>query len=220
VPDGYDSDKLVNYEIGVKYESPDRRYFVSLAGYYIDWSDIQLVLRTSPSATGTQYAYTGNAGSARVYGSELEATLRPIRGLSIGFSGSYIDAATTATIPGAGVDGERIPYTPRWSGSASIDYTFESLAFPIFLGADVAYTDSRFTDFAANSGYYFKLDSYTVVNARAGIEIGNARVSLNLRNAFDDDTVTDVFTQTAGVSLNGFYRVQPRMLSLEMSASF
>jgi outer membrane receptor protein involved in Fe transport len=220
VPEGFKSDKLVNYEIGFKHQTPDRRFSIATAAYYVDWRDIQLVLKTSPAATGTQFAYTGNAGRAAIYGGEIEATARPVRPLTLGATLSYTNGTVRETIPGAGVKGERIPYTPYWSATGSADYEFKIGNRDAYVGADLAYIGNRYTDFAANTGFYFKLKPYTVANVRAGVSMGPTRVAVVVKNIFENSTVTDYFIQTVGVSLYGYYRVPPRTASLEISRNF
>ena len=56
----YDSDSLVNYEIGLKTTFLDGRARVNVAAYHIDWKDIQLTAYT-PDFVG----YTVNGGYAQ-----------------------------------------------------------------------------------------------------------------------------------------------------------
>ena len=220
VPSGFDSDKLVNYELGLKHSSDDRRFTFTLAGFYIDWSNIQLSLNTAPSASGTRYAYTGNAGKARIYGGELEATLRPVDRVRLAASGAYTNATVREDIAGAGVKGDPIPYTPRWSGTLSADYDFPIGGHDAFVGGDVNYQGKRFNNFPNNGLNYFKLDGYTTVSARAGVQLDPARVSLVVRNLLDDKTVNDIFLQQQPTTLLGYFRNAPRTISLEVGVSF
>lgn len=218
VPSGYKSDSLVNYEVGFKTQSSDRRLFFNLAGFYVDWSNIQLSLKTSPlTSGGTTYAYTGNAGRARIYGLEAEGNYELIHGLNIGFSGSYINATVRQKVTGAGVPGDEIPYSPKWSGTVSADYDWTIGSRKAFVGGDVSYTGTRYTDFPSNTLTYYRLKNYTTVNARAGMDFGNYTVSVIGRNILNNSAVTDVFLEQPPTTLTGYFRNPPRTVSLQFS---
>ncbi|MCL7714839.1 TonB-dependent receptor [Stenotrophomonas mori] len=67
-PDGWGSDKLWNYELGLRSSFLDRRLALDAGVFYIDWKDIQVRLVRPDNAT-----YGTNAGKARIYG--LESSL-------------------------------------------------------------------------------------------------------------------------------------------------
>ena len=50
-PRQYDADTLISYEAGVRAETPDRTLSIDASVYYLDWSDIQ-VLVTYNTAIG------------------------------------------------------------------------------------------------------------------------------------------------------------------------
>ncbi len=222
VPAGFNSDKLVNYEAGLKLNTTDRRFALTMAGFYIDWTDLQTTLFT-PTAPGgsTRYTYTGNAGKARVYGAELEATVRPVTGLAIGLSGSYSNAKLKQTIEGSGVAGDRIPYTPKIAGNLSVDYRFDLTdSVAGFVGADESYVGNRATSFPRITAMYTPLSSYYTTNIRAGVEFSNYRLTATVKNLFDNDEIVDVYYIQAPITINGFLRNPPRMVTLEFAAKF
>ncbi|MDB5367801.1 MAG: hypothetical protein JWM77_3728 [Rhodospirillales bacterium] len=221
VPAGYNSDHLINYEAGVKYTSPDRRFTAALAGFYIDWTDIQLSLRTLPRPGFPQvYAYTGNAGQARVKGAEIDLHFYPIAALDLGLNAAWTDAIVLQTVTGGGVAGDKIPYTPTFTANVSADYRFPITGLLNgFVGGDVSYTSQRQTNFPSNSTSFDKLPGYSTVNLRAGTEWGVYRAAVIVRNLLDDGTVTDVAYQTFP-ALNGYFRNPPRTISLEFSGKF
>jgi outer membrane receptor protein involved in Fe transport len=222
IPNGYTSDSITNYELGVKYASPDRRFTSAVAAYYIDWKDLQTSLFT-PTAPGgsTRYTYTGNAGTARVYGLEWEATVRPTAGLSISSAMTFTDAKIEQTLEGSGVAGDRIPYTPKFAANLAVDYQF-----PIkdeitgFVGADESYVGDRATSFPRITTMYTKLDDYFVTNLRAGVEFSNYKITAAVRNVLDDDAVVDVVYIQPPLTVDGYLRNPPRTFSLEFSAKF
>ncbi|MFT3761498.1 MAG: TonB-dependent receptor [Pseudoxanthomonas sp.] len=64
-PEGWKSDKLWNYELGLRTNFLDRRLLLDAALFYIDWEDIQVRLLRPDNTT-----YGTNAGKARIYGLE------------------------------------------------------------------------------------------------------------------------------------------------------
>ncbi len=87
IPDGYGSDSLWNYEVGLKTALLDRRLYLNGALYYIDWSNIQV---TDQATAGTvSFPYTGNGGKASVKGAELTLDARPIRGVQLNAGLNY-----------------------------------------------------------------------------------------------------------------------------------
>ncbi|MCC5763544.1 TonB-dependent receptor, partial [Klebsiella pneumoniae] len=85
----YTSDSLWNYEVGVKTSLADG-VNLNLAGYRIDWDDLQVSARTS--GTGSVFGLIANAGAARIWGLEAELSASPIEGLSIAANFGYTDA--------------------------------------------------------------------------------------------------------------------------------
>ncbi|MFT3964376.1 MAG: TonB-dependent receptor [Sphingobium sp.] len=217
VPAGFKSDKLVSYELGLKHQSADRRFSITAAGFYVDWSDIQLTLRTPVNAQGTQYSYTGNAGRARVYGGEVEANVRPVSGVDLGVSASYTNSTVRDTIARAFTAGDRVPYTPKWQVTGTGDYNFTLGGHDAFVGADVAWIGNRVSDFPVNPLTYLVLPSYWTVNTRAGIDFDHFRVGLTARNLLNDDTVIDQFWNQPPQAINGLFRNPPRTVSLEFA---
>jgi outer membrane receptor protein involved in Fe transport len=220
VPEGFAPDDLINYEVGIKHMSADHRFSLALTGFYIDWSNIQLNLTTPANAAGQRYPYTGNAGKARIYGLEGEVTARIGNGFRLSVSGAYTNATVRESLPNAGNRGDRIPYTPRWSGTVTADYDFRIGGSKANIGADASYVGDRATDFPNTGVNYIKLDDYVTVGAHAGVQMGNKRVSLVVRNLLDDDTVNDIFLLLPPVTINGSYRNPPRTISFEFGLDF
>ena len=81
----YQSDSLWNYELGLKSELLDRKLVFNADVYQINWSNMQ----TSGTLPNTTFGFITNAGGARVRGTEIEATLYPLRGLQLQASGSF-----------------------------------------------------------------------------------------------------------------------------------
>jgi outer membrane receptor protein involved in Fe transport len=220
IPPGFSSDSLVNYEIGYKQTALDHHLTVDGALFYTDWSDLQ-ISEQATNGTGQSFPYTGNAGGARVYGGELEIQAVPMNGLRLGFNVGYTNAKIDKTTPNGGQSGDKIPYVPEWSLDASADYTFPAIdTWDGFVGADASWQDTRKTDLPENTGTYFGLNAYWLVNARAGIENDMWNFSFIIRNLLNEDMVTDYFITSAGLAENGLIPTTPRTFMLQATAHF
>ncbi len=80
-------------ELGAKSELFDHHLLVNAAVFYTDYTDIQLQVQQGPSPV------TQNAGDAKLKGVELETQAVLGNGLSLNFSGGYIDAYYTFINP-------------------------------------------------------------------------------------------------------------------------
>lgn len=222
IPDGYGSDSLWSYEWGVKTSLLDRKLFLNGALYYIDWSDIQV---SQQATNGTlSFGYTGNGGKAEVKGIEMTLEARPIPGLDINLSGNYNSAklAQDNPIAATGRKGNRIPYVPEVTGSASINYStpIDSLGVEASFGADASYQGGMATKFNPTIANYQKLDSYVLVGLRAGINKEPWSLNLNVTNLFNDQTTINFNEIVPGVYPLGYYTNRPRTVSLSGMVKF
>ncbi|HWU04233.1 MAG TPA: TonB-dependent receptor [Novosphingobium sp.] len=82
------------YEVGFKTRTRDNLLSVSVAAFWSDYTNLQVLANTgtpdAPSFTQT------NAGSSTTKGFEIEGTLRPAKPLSIGFGLTYAHSRVTA----------------------------------------------------------------------------------------------------------------------------
>ena len=170
VPPSFEPEELVNYEAGLKYSSADQRFAFNLAGFYIDWSSIQLPLIVNG------LTFRGNNGTAEIKGFEASGTMSPVDGLTFGASLSYTDAKITSdesTGVGA-VPGDRIAGTPRWSGSATADYeTPISDTLKAFAGATFTFSSNRPNSYRLSVNTPYKLiPGFETFGLRAGVAGG------------------------------------------------
>jgi iron complex outermembrane recepter protein len=91
------------WELGVKSEWFDHHLKANAAVYYTDYDGIQLDIQQ-----GISPVYT-NAGNAKIKGAELDLQSVIGGGLSLNFSGSYIDAYYTFVNPNANIPQEILP---------------------------------------------------------------------------------------------------------------
>ncbi|PQM28887.1 TonB-dependent receptor [Sphingopyxis lindanitolerans] len=128
----FDPEKVDSYEIGYKGSLLDRRLTLSLAGFYMDYKDVQIPGSVGCLVGGIQSfcGITTNAAKARLQGIEAETTAILARdfagaGSTFRFNGAlgFIDAKYKRFIgpTGADVADQRtFQNTPKWTVSGSI----------------------------------------------------------------------------------------------------
>lgn len=178
------ADTTENYELGVKGDLFDRRLSIDASAYYIDWKDIPVgVLAPGQSVLG----YNINAAGAISKGLELSFALRPVQGLTLSAWGAWSDAYISE-LPAdstASFDvGDRLPYSPRFSGNASIDYERSLFGAMIGnVGASVRYVGDR----VAAVGFPDDvLTNYSQVDAHVGVQSGSWTVNAFINNITDE----------------------------------
>ena len=138
-PTTYGSDSTLNYELGFKGENEARTVAWDVAAFHIDWDDIQLLAVVNGIGINT------NAGTATSDGVEASLMFRPVDQLKLSLTGAYTDAKLTEDadpILVGGREGDRLPYTPKTSYSASADYEWPLAdGRSAYLGASFSHLD-------------------------------------------------------------------------------
>jgi iron complex outermembrane recepter protein len=180
------SDKLWTYELGSKNRLDDNKISLNGAGYFTQWDNIQQQVYLPTCG----YYVTLNVGDAQIYGGELEASYRPIDGLTLGLTASYQHASITRTNNAATVAvGQRLIDVPYDSLTASVQYDYP-LAGDMTLAVHADYDWSGRSNGSyqvGNSNYYNP--SYGVLNASIGVETEAYDVTLYAKNLGDDRTI-------------------------------
>ena len=114
----FNPERVVSYEAGVKTDFLDRRARLNVSVFHMNYDDLQVRF-----AAGIGQITIQNAAKATIDGVELEALGRVAPGLTLGFSGAYLDARYDRYSLGAlDLSGNRLNQAPRWSLRASADY--------------------------------------------------------------------------------------------------
>jgi iron complex outermembrane receptor protein len=214
-PSTFDSDSLVNYEVGLKSEFFDRRALVDVSLFYIDWSDIQVILQTP-----TAIPYLVNAGRAVSQGIEFTSSFSPADGLTLGANFAFTDATISDTVPGLGAQaGDRIPNVPRWSGSLTAQYEAVVAGdLKARFNVGYRYTGDRYSRFNS-SPRAVRLPEYGAIDASVGLGDERWTVRLYAKNLTDERGFqTDL--GSAGGALQNISIIQPRTVGLALDASF
>lgn len=155
----YDAQTAWNYEIGAKTEWFDKRLLLNLALFHSAVQDLQVITRINAQETASD-----NAGSARIYGAELDAVARILPGLDAEFSFGYLWTKLSDYTPqGNDYSGNKLAYTPDYTASFALQYRHEKGFFA--RGEVLHYGQMYWTE--ANDS---KRDPVTLLNARVGYE--------------------------------------------------
>ncbi|WP_085704457.1 TonB-dependent siderophore receptor [Pseudomonas sp. B8(2017)] len=174
---GFDPEKGKSYELGVKWEAPDRELSVDAAIYHIVKEN---VLTRDPADPNYNLA----AGEVRSRGLDINiaGNLTPEWRVIGGYA--YVDAEVTKDnrLP----SGTRLANIPRNSFSLLNTYEFQDgLAKGLGLGVGVKYVDDRNGQTEAVT---YNMDQYTVVDLLAFYKVNdNIRLNLDLKNLFNKE---------------------------------
>jgi iron complex outermembrane receptor protein len=217
-PQTFEADRLESYEAGLKAETADGQLGFDLAGYYIDWNNIQIL--TLRGGFGVRL----NApGGASIRGGELAFTARPIRDFTTTAALAYQDAKLSeADADLGGAEGERLPNVPRFTASLSSDYRLLVSRLQPSVGATLRHVSDRRAGFDNAVGNpsvppQFRLPAYTAVDLRAGFAVSSTDLQLYVRNLFDERGELSASTQfgTARTAI-----VQPRTIGVSVTTAF
>ncbi|WP_375394241.1 TonB-dependent receptor domain-containing protein [uncultured Sphingomonas sp.] len=125
----YGPDRTRNAELGVRASLFDKRLQLTLDGYHIDWTGVQVPSQTVNGAIGI----TVNGADAVSQGFDFQGALKITPNLNLLGTYSYVDAHLTKDTPGLVVSqgvrynafaGDRLPGSSKNSGSARLIYTY------------------------------------------------------------------------------------------------
>ena len=220
----YKSDSVWSYEAGAKTTLMDRKLTANIAGFRIDWNDIQQRIQL-----GCGFGFRGNAGKARSEGVELELSARPLDGLTLDLGFGYTDAKFTESTPGTKfTKGDRVPQVPKYTITAGADYNFPlSGSMEGFVHADYRHVSNSTSALNANTDATGRLvqrirPSYDIVDLRGGVSFGAHEVALFVKNVTDERAslgdAVNVAVEAPGrarVSINS-----PRTFGIEVRSRF
>lgn len=183
--DRYESDKIKNYELGVKGLAFDRRFQFSSAVYRIDWSNVQ----ASVYMPSCGFSYTANAASARSQGLEFESSTAITDSLQLLANFAYTDSKMTSDVASLGAeDGDDMTMVPDYNFYVALDHELEIFEREAFIRLEMEGYGEYKTHFNVKDTDISP--AYELVNLSAGMDItDNARLSLHVRNLLDNEHI-------------------------------
>ncbi|MEE4379176.1 MAG: TonB-dependent receptor [Candidatus Competibacteraceae bacterium] len=236
-------EQLDAYELGFKSTLADGAAQLNGSVFYYDYTDKQLLTKIPDVIFGSLFAVR-NADSSTVVGAELDLQWVPVQGLTIAGGISYLDTeissfeGTSQRLQFTNFEGSELPFSSRIQASGTAKYEWsvgDNLMANIAL--DVSYTDDSNADFESSEPTYntlpdgsgeelpyvfdenFRIDGYTLVNARIGISDAGSKWATYLwaRNLTDELYVTNVVQQSDSVAR---YVGMPRTYGVTLDYSF
>jgi iron complex outermembrane recepter protein len=172
-------ESLLAYEAGFKASLFDRHAQFNAAAFYYDYRDKQLRGAVLDPTFGPLEALV-SIPTSHVEGGEAQMIVRPIEGLTLDTSATYVDTRVDqftgfdALAHFGNQSGTPFPFSPKWQSITNIDY-----AFPLapnmkgFVGGTLTYNSGTFAGVGALD--LMRIDSFTLLDLRAGVELGSGR---------------------------------------------
>ncbi len=169
-----------NYEAGIKTSFWDNRLQCNAAVFYIDWTDMQVEVRT---AGGTAF-YMNNAAEASTKGVELEVVARPVTGVQLFAGIGYTKAEYDSYSVGANVyDGNTIIDMPEKTFHLGGIYRHTS---GFFASLVYRYVGEVTIDIANTH----EQEAYGLLHGKIGYERDSFDFYLYARNLLDEEYTT------------------------------
>ncbi|HEY5756449.1 MAG TPA: TonB-dependent receptor [Steroidobacter sp.] len=216
VPTQYDSDTTTNYEVGYKASVLGGTLSLDMAVFYIDWEDVQISAR---SAGGINYRANGGSASSR--GVEFTTLFQATDHLRLGATGSYTNAKLEEDVASlGGRSGDRLPQSPRWTGSVTADYETQlGSNWALQFGGGYRYFDSTFSHLES-SPMMVKVSEQNLVDLYAGGTLNDrTAIRLYVRNVFNDRSYSNLNDEDTP-ALPDFVPVQPRTMGVSVDITF
>lgn len=205
-------EKLVAYEVGFKAPLANRRVNLNGAVFYYDYSDKQVRGRIADPIYGLLEKMV-NVPKSYVFGIEGELNARPIDGLTFSASATYLKAKVDGQFQFTALDnlsiynaagytgdfdGSGLPFTPKFSANADIQYEWDMGGVRPFIGGGMRYQGKQNTTFFTSTlpADNFEIDGYATFDARVGVSGPDDAWSVSLygRNIFDKRYINAVTT--------------------------
>jgi iron complex outermembrane receptor protein len=205
----FDPETVDSYELGYKGSLMDGALYLALAGFYMDYTDVQIPGSVACNAGGvaTFCGVISNAGKAEFKGVELETNARLGRDLltagdRLNLIGSlgYIDAEYKEYITNIGgvptdvAEFREVQNTPAWNGSATLAYTTPAGDGDLYVGSTVSFKSKTYQFEVPNP--YFDQGGYTLLDANIVYTAPGDRWSIGLhgKNLTDKQYKTSGYT--------------------------
>ena len=220
-------EKLTAHEVGLKYSSP--LLTLNVSAFHYKYSDLQV----TTNAQDTGLSELLNAASAKIYGADLDATIRPVPDFSLTLGASYLHARYSSfknasitefpTDPGfdgvedntADLSGQTMIRSPKFTLSAVGNYQHDFAAGRLNLSVNGFYSDK--VRMALESRVTQK--QYFVGNARIGWTPANSNltVALYTRNFTNAKVIASTFVN---LSADAVIYSPPRSFGVAVNYAF
>ncbi|MGC4252327.1 MAG: TonB-dependent receptor [Sphingobium sp.] len=216
----YESDRLWNYELGMKANAFEQRLSLNMSLYRIVWSDM-----ISPVASDNgAFSYNSNIGEAKSDGAEIELSISPDRKTTIEGRLTFLQARLTRDqlVSTSGIiarKGDRLPNVPDLAFSIGLQrrepLSSEAVAT---LRLDFGFTGAMTSAFNRTNRYFERTPSRTQLDAQLFLEGKRWDASLAVRNILGSNAPVRILSDPTGTGQ--IYNSLPRTVSMEITRHF
>ncbi|ARN75967.1 TonB-dependent receptor [Oceanicoccus sagamiensis] len=200
IDNGYDSDYLINYELGAKTTWLNNALRFNVIVYHMIWEDIQIQVedpQVDVFSTGIV-----NFPEAEIDGIEFDIAWAAAERLELSMNYAYVDAAISedATIfedTGTALEvseGTQLPITPDHKGAFSAEYFFAQpiLGGDVYARLDYAYVGKSVNSLSGFGATSFiseptEQESYETIDLKLGYDNDDWSASLYVKNLTDEE---------------------------------
>lgn len=206
----YDPEFAKVYEVGAKWSLFDGRLNLSGAGFFTDYTDLQIAANVihdpstgiaapatpgvPPPGTLQAVSVVINAGDAEITGFEIEFTALLTENFRLNGGVSYLDAEYTRLLdtPGITLD-TALPNAPEWQVNLSASYEIHTADGTFIPRIDYAFTDRQFND--AQNNTILRRPAVNMLNLSLAYHSANKLWSgaLYVTNVLDEQVVIGGF---------------------------
>lgn len=188
LPSDYDTERLWNYEIGLRSDWFNNRLQSQITLFYLDRDDAQL---RDSAGTGINFTYlTVNGAGAQHYGLEAETnwyisenwTFNLAAGLLETNRDSYTDPGNSTNQ----IEERDLSNAPSYTYTVRLNYQPEK---GLFAGLETVGSD----DYFESNSHREKRDAYAIVNGSVGYRWDQWTLTLWTKNLFDEEYAERVF---------------------------
>ncbi|NKB35223.1 MAG: TonB-dependent receptor [Pseudomonadales bacterium] len=218
----YDSEELINYEVGFKTTLSDQSIRFNGALFHYDYTDLQVF--TFIVVGAQTFSVLSNASDADLTGGELELQWLPTPNTFINLGLGFLDSEYkdfVDTVTGDDFSGNQIVMSPdlTYNGLIQHDFPLGGGNGTLTAQLDFTYQDEVFFD--AQNSPLLSEDSYTLYNARLAWRSAdeNTEIALWGRNLGDEEYMVYAFD----LSFLGFNEEMigaPRMIGVSATFGF
>ncbi|MFO7551853.1 MAG: TonB-dependent receptor [Haliea sp.] len=225
IPEGYEPDTTLNYEVGLKSGWFDQRLLLNLAVYHIDWDNIQI----DASRPSDGLSFITNAGRAVSRGLELELATEPLPGLNADLAVTLQDASIRSIDLGDGLRsgaraGDTLPGSAEFKVAGSLQYQWPIRGDrELYARLDAQYVSASPAWFSGSAaatpagGGTLRNAAYSNLNLRLGMLARRWQLAFYIENLTNNDSqilrnsyaggsrVNSLRPRTIGTRLKFFY---------------
>ncbi|WP_340313606.1 TonB-dependent receptor [Rhizorhabdus argentea] len=199
-------ESLLAYEIGTKASMFDRHLQINAAGFYYVYRGKQLRGAELDPSFGPLEALVSIPRS-HVVGAEAQLMARPIEGLTLDTSATYVHTNIDRFTGFDGLanfadqSGTPFPFSPTWQSITNLDYEFPVPGeLRAFVGGSLTFNSKTYAGIGALK--IMQIDAYALLDLRVGVKSGNGRYRLWIwgKNVTDKYYWTNVFAGGDAIS--------------------